>query len=234
MMDAAAPRRLGAGRLVIASHNAGKVREIGDLVAPFGLDVVSAGALGLAEPEENGATFRDNALIKAEAAATTAGLPALADDSGLVVPALDGAPGVFSARWAGPGKDFALAMRRVEAALAGKSDRRASFVCALVLAWPDGHQEVFEGVVHGHLVRRRAAATGSATIRFSLPTATAAPSVRSSRRRSTASATAPTRSAKWLPPASLPRCPNRCSSPPPAVGWSLGRHASSRVRSAAE
>jgi len=152
MMDAAAPRRLGAGRLVIASHNAGKVREIGDLVAPFGLDVVAADALGLAEPEENGATFRDNALIKAEAAATTAGLPALADDSGLVVPALDGAPGVFSARWAGPGKDFALAMRRVEDALAGKSDRRASFVCALVLAWPDGHHEIFEGVVDGHLV----------------------------------------------------------------------------------
>ncbi|HRW59279.1 MAG TPA: RdgB/HAM1 family non-canonical purine NTP pyrophosphatase [Defluviicoccus sp.] len=151
-MDAAAPRRLGAGRLVIASHNAGKVREIGDLVAPFGLDVVAADALGLAEPEENGATFRDNALIKAEAAATTAGLPALADDSGLVVPALDGAPGVFSARWAGPGKDFALAMRRVEDALAGKSDRRASFVCALVLAWPDGHHEIFEGVVDGHLV----------------------------------------------------------------------------------
>ncbi len=152
MIDAAAPRRLGAGRLVIASHNAGKVREIGDLVAPFGLDVVAASALGLAEPEENGVTFRDNALIKAEAAAATAGLPALADDSGLVVPALDGAPGVFSARWAGPGKDFALAMRRVEEALAGKSDRRASFVCALVLAWPDGHHEVFEGVVHGHLV----------------------------------------------------------------------------------
>ncbi len=152
MIDAAAPRRLGAGRLVIASHNAGKVREIGDLVAPFGLDVVAAGALGLAEPEENGATFRDNALIKAEAAARAAGLPALADDSGLVVPALDGAPGVFSARWAGPGKDFALAMRRVEEALAGKSDRRASFVCALVLAWPDGHHEVFEGEVHGQLV----------------------------------------------------------------------------------
>ncbi len=152
MIDAAAPRRLGAGRLVIASHNAGKVREIGDLVAPFGLDVVAASALGLAEPEENGVTFRDNALIKAEAAAATAGLPALADDSGLVVPALDGAPGVFSARWAGPGKDFALAMRRVEEALADKSDRRASFVCALVLAWPDGHHEVFEGVVHGHLV----------------------------------------------------------------------------------
>ena len=152
MTDAAAPRRLGAGHLVIASHNAGKVREIGDLVAPFGLDLVAARALGLAEPEENGATFRDNALIKAEAAAATAGLPALADDSGLVVPALEGAPGVFSARWAGPGKDFALAMRRVEEALAGKSDRRASFVCALVLAWPDGHYEVFEGEVHGHLV----------------------------------------------------------------------------------
>ena len=152
MADASPPRRLGAGRLVIASHNAGKVREIGDLVAPFGLDVVAAGTLGLPEPEENGRTFRDNALIKAKAAAATAGLPALADDSGLVVAALDGTPGVFSARWAGPEKDFALAMRRVEEALAGKNDRRACFVCALALAWPDGHHEVFEGVVHGRLV----------------------------------------------------------------------------------
>lgn len=152
MADASPPRRLEAGRLVIASHNAGKVREIGDLVAPFGLDVVAAGALGLGEPEENGATFRDNALIKAKAAAQAAGLPALADDSGLVVPALDGAPGVLSARWAGPEKDFALAMRRVEDALAGKDDRRACFVCALALAWPDGHHEIFEGVVDGRLV----------------------------------------------------------------------------------
>lgn len=152
MMDTAAPRRLGAGRLVIASHNAGKVREIGDLVAPFGLDVVSAGALGLAEPEENGANFRDNALIKAAAAARAAGLPALGDDSGLVVPALDGAPGVFSARWAGPQRDFALAMRRIEDALADKGDRRAFFACALALAWPDGHHEIFEGEVHGRLV----------------------------------------------------------------------------------
>lgn len=152
MAHAPTSRRLGAGRLVIASHNAGKVREIGDLVAPFGLDVVAAGALGLAEPEENGTTFRDNALIKALAAAQAAGLPALADDSGLVVPALNGAPGVFSARWAGPEKDFARAMRRVEDALAGKSDRRACFVCALALAWPDGHHEIFEGVVNGRLV----------------------------------------------------------------------------------
>ncbi|MFZ1414981.1 MAG: RdgB/HAM1 family non-canonical purine NTP pyrophosphatase [Defluviicoccus sp.] len=152
MAQAPTPRRLEAGRLVIASHNVGKVREIGDLVAPFGLDVVAAGALGLAEPEENGTTFRDNALIKAMAAAEAAGLPALADDSGLVVPALDGAPGVLSARWAGPEKDFALAMRRVEDALAGKGDRRACFVCALALAWPDGHHEIFEGVVDGRLV----------------------------------------------------------------------------------
>lgn len=152
MPQTTAARRLEAGRLVIASHNAGKVREIGELVAPFGLDVVSVGALGLPEPEENGATFRDNALIKASAAATATGLPALSDDSGLVVPALGGAPGVVSADWAGPERDFSRAMQRVEDALQGISDRRAHFVCVLALAWPDGHHEVFEGTVHGHLV----------------------------------------------------------------------------------
>lgn len=152
MTRTTAARRLAAGRLVIASHNAGKIREIGDLVAPFGLDVVAAAALGLAEPEETGATFRDNALIKAAAAASATGLPALSDDSGLVVPALGGAPGVVSALWAGPDRDFSRAMQRVEDSLKGISDRRAHFACALVLAWPDGHHEVFEGVVHGHLV----------------------------------------------------------------------------------
>ncbi len=145
-------RRLEAGRLVIASHNAGKIREIGDLVAPFGLAVVAAGALGLPEPEENGTTFRDNALIKASAAANATGLPALSDDSGLVVPALGGAPGVVSADWAGPERDFSRAMQRVEDALQGMSDRRAHFVCVLALAWPDGDHEAFEGVVHGRLV----------------------------------------------------------------------------------
>ena len=145
-------RRFDGGRLVIASHNPGKVREIAELLEPFAVTVVSAGALGLPEPEETGATFAENAALKARAAAAGAGLPALADDSGLVVPALDGAPGVYSARWAGPGKDFRIAMQKVETALAGKPDRRAHFACALALAWPDGHVEGFEGAVHGRLV----------------------------------------------------------------------------------
>lgn len=145
-------RRWEGGRLVIASHNEGKVREIRALLAPFGADVVSAGALGLPEPEETEATFIGNALLKAHAAAKAAGLPALADDSGLAVTALGGDPGIYSARWAGPSKDFALAMRRVEDGLAGKSDRSAKFVCALALAWPDGHAETVEGTVRGELV----------------------------------------------------------------------------------
>jgi len=146
------PRRLDSDRLVIASHNPGKVREIGALMAPFRIAVVSAGALGLPEPEETGVTFAENALLKAHAAALGSGMPALADDSGLVVTALGGEPGIHSARWGGPAKDFALAMAKVEAALAGKEDRRAHFTCALALAWPDGHAEVFEGHVFGHLV----------------------------------------------------------------------------------
>lgn len=145
-------RRFDGGRLVIASHNKGKVREIGELLAPFGADVVSAGALGLAEPEETGATFIDNAVIKAEAAARASGRPALADDSGLAVHALDGRPGIHSARWAGPERDFMVAMRKVEEALAGRADRGAHFVAALVLAWPDGHLEKVEGTVYGSLV----------------------------------------------------------------------------------
>jgi XTP/dITP diphosphohydrolase len=145
-------RRFSGDRLVIASHNPGKVREIAELLAPFAVAVVSAGELGLPEPEETGATFAENAALKARAAATAAGLPALADDSGLVVPALDGAPGIYSARWAGPEKDFRIAMQRVETALAGKADRRAYFACALAIAWPDGHVEPFEDDVHGRLV----------------------------------------------------------------------------------
>ncbi len=146
-------RRLERGaRLVIASHNPGKVREIEELVAPYAIDVVSAGALGLPEPEETGDNFAANAALKAHAAATGAKLPALADDSGLVVAALDGAPGIYSARWAGPTKDFGLAMRRVEDALAGKPDRDAAFVCALAVAWPDGALAGFEGRVDGTLV----------------------------------------------------------------------------------
>lgn len=145
-------RRLTSGRLVIATHNAGKLREIAALLAPLGIETVGAGALGLPEPEETGETFEANAELKARAAATASGLPALADDSGLVVPALGGAPGIYSARWAGPAKDFAHAMRRVEDGLAGKADRRAHFVAVLSLAWPDGHVETFRGEAHGRLV----------------------------------------------------------------------------------
>ena len=144
-------RRFREKRLVIATHNKGKLREIDDLLRPFGIEVMGAGALGLPEPEETGDTFEANATLKALAAATTTRLPALADDSGLVVSALDGAPGIYSARWAGPTRDFSVAMRAVEDRLHGKSDRRAHFVAALALAWPDGHVEVFRGEVHGLL-----------------------------------------------------------------------------------
>jgi XTP/dITP diphosphohydrolase len=145
-------RRFAGGRLVLASHNPGKLREIEELLAPFGAEIVSAGALGLPEPEETGTTFEANAALKARLAAEGARLPALADDSGLVVPALGGDPGIYSARWAGPTKDFSMAMRRVEERLAGIADRRASFVAVLALAWPDGHVESFRGEVHGTLV----------------------------------------------------------------------------------
>ncbi|MEE2690173.1 MAG: RdgB/HAM1 family non-canonical purine NTP pyrophosphatase [Pseudomonadota bacterium] len=147
-------RRLAPGKLVIASHNAGKVREINELMTPHNIQPVSAGALGLPEPEEIEKTFAGNAILKARAAAEASGLPALADDSGLEVPAIGGAPGIYSARWAGPGKDFGAAMERVRLALAeaGADDFSARFVCALALAWPDGHREVFEGTVLGTLV----------------------------------------------------------------------------------
>src|SRR6266568_9128413 len=146
-------RRLDPGeRLVIASHNPGKIDEIAALLGPFGVETIGAAALGLPEPEETGASFEDNAELKARAAAEATRLPALADDSGLVVPALGGDPGIYSARWAGPEKDFSLAMRRVEEALAGKSDRRAFFVAVLALAWPDGHLEGFRGEAHGTLI----------------------------------------------------------------------------------
>ena len=143
-------RRLNDKRLVIASHNAGKVREIGELLEPYGIEGVTASALGLPEPEETGATFLANAELKARAAAT-AGLPALADDSGLAVAALGGAPGIYSARWAGPERDFAHAMAKVHDRL-GDRPREAAFVAALALAWPDGHVECFEGRVEGRLV----------------------------------------------------------------------------------
>ena len=143
------PRRFSSSRLVIASHNAGKVREIGELLAPWRVAVVAAGDLGLPEPEETGTTFVANAELKAHAAAAASGLPALADDSGLEVAALGGQPGVYSARWAGPARDFGLAMAKVERQLSGAADRNARFVCALTLAWPDGHAETFVGRVDG-------------------------------------------------------------------------------------
>ncbi len=150
--------RLRTGdRLVVASHNPGKVREINDLLAPFGVDGVSAAELDLPEPEETGETFAANAELKARAAAGASGLPALADDSGLEVAALDGAPGIYSARWAGNAKDFTLAMERVEKALGEKGAlhedaRGANFTCALALASPDGACVTFEGKVFGTLV----------------------------------------------------------------------------------
>ena len=147
-------RRLVPGKLVLASHNAGKLREIAPLVAPFGIDPVSAGELGLPEPEETGDSFIANAALKALAAAKATGLPALADDSGLAVKALNGAPGLHSARWAGEPRDFASAMARIERELgeSGSDDPSAAFICALAIAWPDGHVESFEGVIRGTLV----------------------------------------------------------------------------------
>jgi XTP/dITP diphosphohydrolase len=153
-------RRIGRrilGRLVIATHNPGKLAEMRDLLAPYGIEAISAGELGLDEPDETGTTFRDNARIKAQAAAAAAKLPAFADDSGLAVDALDGEPGIYSARWAGPDKNFAGAMAMIEGKLKERgatapSDRKAHFVSALCVAWPDGHVEEFEARVDGVLV----------------------------------------------------------------------------------
>lgn len=154
-MAARGSRAFGGGRLVVATHNPGKLREIADLLRPFPITVEGAAAHGLAEPEETGASFRENAELKARAAARGARLPALADDSGLVVDALGGAPGIHSARWAGPERDFRLAMARLKAELEQKTGRAegavARFVCALSLCWPDGHCETFEGTVEGRL-----------------------------------------------------------------------------------
>lgn len=146
-------RKINSQKLVIASHNMGKVREIGELLAPFGVETISAGELDLPEPVEDGLTFIANAEIKAIAAATASGLPALADDSGLEVAGLGGAPGIYSARYAGEGKDFNVAMERIHQELdaAGETDKSANFTCALTLAWPDGHVESFEGKVYGTL-----------------------------------------------------------------------------------
>jgi len=150
-----AARPLTAERLVIASHNEGKVAEFRALLEPLGIEALSAASLDLDEPEETGESFRANAEIKARRAAAGSALPALADDSGLVVPALEGAPGIRSARWAGPGKDFRRAMKRIEDALRERGcapeGAPACFVAALSLCWPDGHCESFEGRVDGRL-----------------------------------------------------------------------------------
>lgn len=147
-------RRLTGGKLVLATHNAGKLREVAALLAPWGFEVVSAGALGLPEPAETEDSFLGNARIKALAAARASGLPALADDSGFSVAALDGAPGVRTADWAETptGRDYAMAMGKVEKLARHASDRRAWFSCALVVAWPDGHTEGFLGEAHGSWV----------------------------------------------------------------------------------
>ena len=145
------------GRIVIATHNAGKLVEMRDLLAPYGLEAVSAGELNLDEPEETGLTFLENAAIKALAAAKATGLPAIADDSGICVEALGGEPGIYSARWAGPDKDFTRAMRQIEELLQAKGalapqQRKAWFISALTVAWPDGHLAEVEGRVDGQLV----------------------------------------------------------------------------------
>jgi len=146
-----------SGRLVIATHNPGKLIEMRYLLAPYGVDAVSAGDMGVGEPEETEATFRGNARLKAEVSTKATGLPAFADDSGLVVDALDGEPGIHSARWAGPSRDFAIARQKVEDALRVRGalaadKRQAHFISALCVAWPDGHVEEFEGRVDGVLV----------------------------------------------------------------------------------
>jgi XTP/dITP diphosphohydrolase len=150
------PRRI-TGQLVIATHNPGKLAEMRELLSPHGVEAISASELGLPEPEETGDSFAANAKLKAVAAATVAKLPAFADDSGLVVEALDGAPGIYSARWAGPSKDFNAAMSRIERLLEERgatepSKRKAHFVSALCVAWPDGHLEEVEARVDGRLV----------------------------------------------------------------------------------
>jgi XTP/dITP diphosphohydrolase len=152
-----ATHRRITGKLVIATHNSGKLIEMRELLAPFGITAISAGELNLPEPHETGETFRANARIKAEAAATAAGLPAFSDDSGLVVDALNGEPGIYSARWAGPDKNFYAAMLRIDTMLRERGAltperRTAHFVSALCVAWPDGHLEEFEARVDGTLV----------------------------------------------------------------------------------
>ncbi|PJB70069.1 MAG: non-canonical purine NTP pyrophosphatase, RdgB/HAM1 family [Alphaproteobacteria bacterium CG_4_9_14_3_um_filter_47_13] len=146
------PRKFTEGRLILATHNQGKVAEIGRLLSSYVPDVVSAADLGLSEPEETGVTFAENAILKAQAAARESGQIVLADDSGLAVYALGGAPGIYSARWAGIEKNFQKAMREVHDRLGDSSDRSAAFICVLALAWPDGHVETAEGRCEGGIV----------------------------------------------------------------------------------
>lgn len=138
--------------LLIATHNAGKAREISELLSPYVEKFYTAGELGLPEPEETGATFEENAILKAQAAAQASGKVSLADDSGLAVNALRGNPGIYSARWGGPNKDFDLAMNKVNEKLQDHADKSAYFVCVLALGWPDGHTDVYEGRVNGQIV----------------------------------------------------------------------------------
>jgi XTP/dITP diphosphohydrolase len=145
-------RRFIEPRLVLASHNRGKLKEIGALIGDLAIQVDLAGDLGLPEPDETGATFIDNALLKARAAVAATGLPALADDSGLCVTALGGQPGIYSARWGGPERDFAFAMAKVHEALGNSDDRSAYFIAVLALVWPDGDYHLIEGRVEGQLV----------------------------------------------------------------------------------
>lgn len=144
-------RHFTESTLLIASHNNGKVAELQQLFAPYHINLISAAALNIPEPEETGSSFAENAVLKARYYSAAAGMPALADDSGLAVKALDGAPGIYSARWAGESKDFSVAMQKIEQLMAGKDDRRAAFVCALALCWPEGHLEEVEGRVEGQL-----------------------------------------------------------------------------------
>lgn len=145
-------RKFEGDRLVVATHNPGKAREIAALLRDYVMDFPLAGDLGLAEPEETGTTFIANAVLKANAAAMASGLPCLADDSGLAVTALKGEPGIYSARWAGPDKNFTRAMQDVHAKMGDATDRSAHFICALALVWPDGHIEAFEGTIKGQLI----------------------------------------------------------------------------------
>ena len=172
-------RKLEERKIVVASHNEGKLREFSDLMAPFGFEAKSAKELGLPEPDETGTTFEENAYIKAFAAASATGLPALSDDSGLVVDALDGAPGVYTANWAerpDGTRDFGMAMQRTETELQQRGatepgQRTGRFVAVICLAWPDGEAEYFRGEAKGRS-GRRAATAASATTRSSCPTGT--------------------------------------------------------------